>query len=41
MPSSQRLEYLVKAVLSAKNLETSEWERYQEVVLEASAREDA
>jgi hypothetical protein len=41
MPSDQRLEYLVKAVLSAKKLETSEWESYQEVVLEASAREDA
>jgi hypothetical protein len=41
MPSDQRLERLVKAVLSAKKLETSEWESYQEVVLEASAREDA
>jgi P4 family phage/plasmid primase-like protien len=41
MPSNQRLEYLVKAVLKARKLDTSEWERYQSVVLDASAREDA
>src|SRR5215203_3914787 len=41
MPSDQRLEYLVKAILHAKKLDTSEWERYRPVVLEASAREDA
>jgi putative DNA primase/helicase len=40
MPSTQRLEYLIKAVLHAKNLDTSEWERYRPVVLEASAGED-
>src|SRR5829696_1644179 len=41
MPSDQRLEYLVKAILHAKKLDTSEWERYRPVVLEASAREVA
>jgi putative DNA primase/helicase len=39
--SGQRLEYLVKAILRAKKLDTSEWELYRPVVLEASAREDA
>jgi len=41
MLSDQRLEYLVKAVLRAKKLDTSEWELYRPVVLEASAGEDA
>ena len=41
MPSDQRLEYLVKAILYAKNLDTDDWERYRPVVLEASARQDA
>jgi len=41
MPSDQRLEYLVKAIVHAKKLDTSEWERYRPVVLEASAGEDA
>jgi putative DNA primase/helicase len=41
MPSDQRLEYLVKAILRAKKRDTSEWELYRPVVLEASAREDA
>jgi hypothetical protein len=41
MPSDQRLEYLVKAVLHAKKLDTSEWERYRPMVLEASAEIDA
>src|SRR5215203_3280612 len=41
MPSDQRLEYLVKAILHAKKLDSSEWERYRSVVLEASAGEDA
>ena len=41
MPSDQRLEYLVKAILHAKKLDTSEWELYRPVVVEASAREDA
>jgi P4 family phage/plasmid primase-like protien len=41
MPNDQRLEYLVKAVLRAKKLDTSAWERYRAVVLEASARVDA
>src|SRR5215211_2988852 len=41
MPSDQRLEYLVRAILQAKKLDTSEWERYRAVVLEASAGEDA
>jgi P4 family phage/plasmid primase-like protien len=41
MPSDQHLEYLVKAILHAKKLDTSEWELYRPVVLEASAREDA
>jgi putative DNA primase/helicase len=40
IPSDQRLEYLVKAVLHAKKLDTSEWELYRPVVLEASAGED-
>jgi putative DNA primase/helicase len=41
MPSDQRLEYLVKAVLHAKKIDSSEWERYRSIVLEASAMEDA
>jgi hypothetical protein len=41
MPSEQRLEYLVKAVLRAKQLDASEWELYRPVVLEAAAEEDA
>jgi hypothetical protein len=41
LPSDQRLEHLVKAVLYAKKIDTAQWERYCEVVLEASAREDA
>jgi putative DNA primase/helicase len=41
MPSDQRLEYLVRAILHAKKLDTSEWELYRPVVLEASAAEDA
>jgi hypothetical protein len=41
MPSDQRLEYLVKAILYAKKLDTSALERYKAVVLEASARVDA
>ena len=41
MPSDQRLEYLVKAILHAKKLDSSEWERYRSVVLEASAGEEA
>jgi len=41
MPSDQRLEYLVKAILHAKKLGASDWERYRSVVLEASAMEDA
>jgi hypothetical protein len=41
MPSDQRLEYLIKAILHAKKLDTSEWERYRSIVLEASAEEDA
>jgi len=40
MPSDQRLEYLVRAILHAKKLDTSEWELYRPVVLEASAQED-
>ncbi len=40
-PSEQRLEYLVKAVLHAKKLDSSEWERCRSIVLEASAMEDA
>jgi putative DNA primase/helicase len=38
MPSDQRLEYLVKAVLVARKLDTAGWEQYKPVVLEASAR---
>jgi phage/plasmid-associated DNA primase len=41
MPSDQRLEYLVKAILHAKKLGASDWERYRSVVLEASTMEDA
>ena len=41
IPSVQRLEYLVKAILYAKKLDTSALERYKAVVLEASARVDA
>ena len=41
MPSDQRLEYLAKAILSYKELDSSGWERYRSVVLEASAMEDA
>jgi P4 family phage/plasmid primase-like protien len=40
MPSDKRLEYLVKAILHAKKIDTSGWESYQAVVLEASALED-
>lgn len=38
MPSDQRLEWLVKAVLNARKLDTGEWLRYRPVVLEAAAR---
>jgi putative DNA primase/helicase len=41
MPSDQRLEHLVKAILYARKLDTAGWERYRPVVLEASAREEA
>jgi hypothetical protein len=41
MPSDQRLEHLVKAILRAEQLDTSEWELYRPVVVEASAMEDA
>jgi putative DNA primase/helicase len=41
MPSDQRLEYLVKAILNARKIDAGEWERYRPVVLEASAQEDA
>jgi phage/plasmid-associated DNA primase len=38
MPSDQRLEYLVKAVLNAEKLDNANWQRYLPVVLEASAQ---
>ncbi len=38
MPSDQRLEYLVKAVLNAEKIDNANWQRYSPVVLEASAR---
>jgi len=39
LPSDQRLEYLVKAVLVAKKIDTAGWERYRDVVEEAARLE--
>jgi len=38
MPSDQRLEWLVKAVLNARKLDTADWQSYRPVVLEATAQ---
>jgi putative DNA primase/helicase len=38
MPSDQRLEWLVKAILNARKLDAADWQSYQPVVLEAAAR---
>ncbi len=38
MPSDQRLEWLVKAVLTARRLDAGDWQSYKPVVLEAAAR---
>jgi putative DNA primase/helicase len=38
MPSDQRLEWLVKAVLTARKLGVGNWQSYRPVVLEAAAR---
>jgi len=38
MPSNQRLEWLVKAVLAARNIDTEDWQRYEPVVLKAAAQ---
>jgi hypothetical protein len=38
VPSDQRLEYLVRAVLAARKLDPAAWDPYRPVVLEASAR---
>ncbi len=38
VPSDQRLEYLTKAVLVAKGMDTAEWQRFRDVVEEAAAR---
>jgi putative DNA primase/helicase len=38
MPSDQRLEWLVKAVLAARKLDAGDWQRYKPTVLEATAR---
>jgi phage/plasmid-associated DNA primase len=37
IPSAQRLEYLVKALLVAKKMDTAEWQRYRDVVEDAVA----
>jgi putative DNA primase/helicase len=37
VPSDQRLEHLVKAVLYSKKIDGADWHRYSPVVLEASA----
>jgi P4 family phage/plasmid primase-like protien len=38
MPSDQRLEWLVKAVLTARRLDAGDWQNYRPVVLDAAAR---
>jgi len=38
VPSDQRLEWLVKAVLNVRNLDAGDWQSYRPVVLEAAAR---
>jgi len=38
VPSDQRLEYLVKAVLNARMLDTAGWCSYLPVITEAAAR---
>jgi len=38
LPSDQRLEWLVKAVLTARRLDAGDWQSYRPVVLEAAAR---
>src|SRR5215208_1617503 len=38
MPSDQRLEWLVKAVLNARKLDTADWQSYRPVVLEAATQ---
>jgi P4 family phage/plasmid primase-like protien len=38
VPSDQRLEYLVKAVLNARQLDPADWHNYLPVVTEAAAR---
>ena len=38
IPSDQRLEYLVKAVLVAKKMGAAEWQQYRDVVEEAAAK---
>jgi hypothetical protein len=37
IPSALRLEYLTKAVLVSKKIDTAEWDRYRDVVEEAAA----
>src|SRR5829696_1980661 len=37
MPSDQRLEWLVKAVLTARRLDAGDWQNYRPVVLDAAA----
>jgi putative DNA primase/helicase len=38
VPSDQRVEWLVKAVLNARKLDPADWQRYRPVILEAAAQ---